>query len=100
MKTIEQLLRYLLRPDIAEVALVNDRVPCGRVGDSFDPIDDDAPSGDRILEMLVSVGGSRYVDSLGPTPRQWTARVDGVGTVGVTASMPGEKEGHARFSLT
>ena len=39
------------------------------------PIDDVAPTTDVLLQMLVSAGGSRYVDSLGPKPVQWTLRL-------------------------
>jgi twitching motility protein PilT len=99
MKTIEQLLRELGRPDVLEVALVNGRLPCVRIGTSFDPIDHVAPEADQILEMLFHVGGSRYVDDLGRVPRQWTSRVDGVGVVSVSAVMPREGEVQARFAL-
>ncbi len=99
MKSIESLLRNLAREEVTEVAVVSGRLPCARVGGSLDPIDDEPPSADRILEMLVTVGGSRYVDDLGPTPRQWSSRVDGLGVVGVSATMPRDGEVHARFAL-
>jgi twitching motility protein PilT len=99
MKTIEQLLRYLGRPDVAELALVSGRLPCVRIGTSFDPVDEEAPSADQILGMLVSVGGSRYVDVLGPTPKQWTSRLVGLGAITVSAIMPRDGEVHARFAL-
>jgi twitching motility protein PilT len=98
MKTLEQLLRYLERPDVAELALVSDRLPCIRIGTSFDPVDEEAPSTDTILAMLVSVGGSRYVEMLGPTPKQWTSRLDGVGTVAISALQRGDHV-QARFSI-
>ena len=79
------MLRSLARPEVTEFAVVTDRLPCVKVNGSFQPIAEEAPTTDAILEMLVSTGGSRYVDSLGPKASQWTMRVDGLGTVGVTA---------------
>ena len=98
MKTLEQLLRHLLRAEVDEVALISDRLPCAHIDGSFEPLDDTAPEVDRILEMLVAAGGSRYVDSLGPTPKTWTARLGGL-VVNVSAVMPDEDEVQARFSL-
>jgi twitching motility protein PilT len=79
------MIRELARSEVSEFAVVSDRLPCIKVKGAFQPIDDIAPNADTVLEMLVSVGGSRYVDSLSPKPSQWSWRVDGVGTVGVTA---------------
>ena len=92
------MLRTLARSDVTEFAVVSDRLPCVKVNGKFDPIDDTAPSTDAILEMLVSAGGSRYVDRLGARPSQWTTRVDGLGMIGVTALL---RDGvvQARFSL-
>jgi twitching motility protein PilT len=98
VKTIEEMIRYLAREDVAEFAVVSDRLPCVKVGSSFQPVDDVAPNTDQILEMLVSVGGSRYVDSLGPKPVQWTARLEGLGAVAVSALMRDEIV-QARFTL-
>src|SRR5580658_2473776 len=81
------MLRNLARGDVTEFAVVSDRLPCIKVNGAFQPIDDDAPSTDAVLEMLVSAGGSRYVDSLGAKASQWSMRVDGLGLVGVTALM-------------
>ena len=68
MKTIEEMLRSLARAEVSEFAIVSDRLPCVKVGGQFQPVDDTAPITDVILQMLVGVGGSRYVDSLGPKP--------------------------------
>jgi twitching motility protein PilT len=98
VKTIEEMIRYLARDDVAEFAVVSDRLPCVKVGSAFQPVDDVAPNTDQILEMLVSVGGSRYVDSLGPKPVQWTTRLEGVGAVSVSALMRDDIV-QARFML-
>ncbi len=99
MKTIEELLKNLARPEVLEFALASDRLPCVKIGGSFQPVDGAAPATDAILQMLVGVGGSRYVESLGPKPTQWTTRLDGVGIVTISAIMRNEVV-QARFTLT
>lgn len=96
MKTIEQMLRELARTDVVEFAIASGRLPCVKVGGAYKPVDDAAPSTDAILQMLVAVGGSRYVDALGAKPTQWTTRVDGVGSVAIAAIMRDDKV-QARF---
>jgi twitching motility protein PilT len=87
MKTIEEMLRNLARADVLEFALVSGRLPCIKVGTAYEPVDADAPSLDDALQMLVHVGGSRYVESLSPKPTSWTSRLDGVGVIAITAVM-------------
>jgi twitching motility protein PilT len=96
VKTIEQMLRHLARVDVAEFAIASGRLPCVKVGGAYQPVDDLAPTTDAILQMLVSVGGSRYVDALGPKPTQWTMRLEGVGSIAVAAVMRDDKV-QARF---
>jgi twitching motility protein PilT len=98
MKSLEKLLRNLERPEVEEVALVSGRLPSARIGASFDPLDEEPMSSDSILAALVAVGGSRYVDDLGPKPKQWAARLPGVGSVTVSASQKGAQV-LARFAL-
>jgi twitching motility protein PilT len=98
MKSVDKLLRSLERPEVEELALVSGRLPCARVGTSFDPLDEEPLSSDSILAMLVSAGGSRYVESLGPAPKQWAVRVPGLGNVNVSAAQKGAMV-LARFSL-
>jgi twitching motility protein PilT len=98
MKNVEQLLRALLRPEVEEVALVSERLPSARVGSSFDPLDEEVLSAQAILAILVAAGGSRYVDGLGPTPKNWALRVPGLGEVNVSAALRGAQV-LARFSL-
>ena len=89
MKPLEELLRELARPQVSEFAVVTDRLPCVKVDDRYDPVDDTARPTDEILEMLNSLGGIRYVENLEIKPAQWTTRVDGVGLVSVQAVMRG-----------
>jgi twitching motility protein PilT len=98
MKTLLQMLRELSRADVSEFAVVSDRLPCLKVGTSYEPIDDAPRSTEEILEMLVVAGGSRYVDDLEAKPAQWTTRVDGVGSVAITAAIRAGRA-QARFTL-
>ena len=70
-----------------EFGLVTNRLPSVNIGGKFEPVDDEAPSTERLMQMLVTMGGSRYVDSLSDKPVQWTTRLDGVGVIAVAAIM-------------
>ena len=96
MKTLQQMLRELARPEVAELAVASDRLPCVKVGGKYEPIDDKARSTEAILEMLVAVGGSRYVEELEKQAQAWATRVDGVGSVGIQAVMR-DGRAQARF---
>ena len=96
VKTIEQMLRHLARTEVAEFAMATGRLPCIKVDGAFKPVDDTAPTSDQIIQMLVAVGGSRYVDALGAKPMQWTTRLDGVGAIAVAAVMRDDRV-QARF---
>jgi twitching motility protein PilT len=98
MKTLLQMLRELCRADVAEFAVVSDRLPCVKVAGTYEPIDDTSRSTESILEMLVASGGSRYVEELEAKPAQWTTRVEGIGAISVTAAMRGGRA-QARFAL-
>ncbi|MDB4941371.1 MAG: Twitching motility protein PilT, partial [Labilithrix sp.] len=87
MKDIEELLRNLGRPEVLEFGLVTNRLPSVNIGGKFEPVDDEAPTTDRLLGMLVAMGGSRYVEQLSERPVQWTTRLDGVGVIAVAAIM-------------
>ena len=99
MKNPEALLRNLERREVEELSLTSGRVPRVRVAGELDPLHSEAPSADEILSILMTVGGSRYVESLGPVPKQWTARLPGVGVVAITAVIPRAGEVQARFTL-
>jgi twitching motility protein PilT len=98
MKTLPQMLRDLARADVSEFAVASDRLPCIKVGGKYEPVDEQARSTETILAMLVSSGGSRYVEDLEAKPAAWTMRVEGVGSIGVQAMM---RDGRvqARFVL-
>jgi len=87
MKTIEELLTNLARPEVLEFGLVTNRLPSVNIGGKFEPVDDEAPSTERLMAMLVTMGGGRYVDSLSDKPVQWTTRLDGVGVIAVAAIL-------------
>jgi twitching motility protein PilT len=97
MKALEDLLGELARPEVSEFAVVTDRLPCVKVGDKYDPVDDTARPTDEILDMLNSVGGIRHIEHLDTRPAQWTTRVEGVGLVAVQAVMRGGRV-QARFT--
>jgi twitching motility protein PilT len=96
MKTLQHMLRELGRPDVAELAMASDRLPCVKVAGKYKAIDDNALSTEAILQMLVASGGSRYLEELDTRPAAWTLRLDGIGSVGVQVAM---REGRvqARF---
>jgi twitching motility protein PilT len=98
MKTIEDLLKNLSRPEVLEFGLVTNRLPSVNIGGKFEPVDDEAPSTERLMQMLVTVGGSRYIDTLSDKPVQWTTRLDGVGVIAVAAIMRKEII-QARFTV-
>ena len=87
MRTIEELLENLGRPEVLEFGLVTNRLPSVNIGGKFGPVDDEAPSTARLMQMLVTMGGGRHVDSLGEKPVQWTTRLDGVGVIAVAAIL-------------
>jgi twitching motility protein PilT len=98
VKTLHQMLGELARPEVTEFAVMSERLPCIKVGGKFEPVDDKVRSTEAILEMLVSAGGSRYIDDMVTRPAVWTTRIEGLGSVGVQAIM---KDGRvqARFSI-
>ena len=98
MKTIEELLRNLARPEVLEFGLVTNRLPSVNIGGKFEPVDDEAPSTERLMQMLVTMGGGRHVDALTDKPVQWTTRLDGVGVIAVAAIMRKEVV-QARFTV-
>jgi len=99
MKALEQLLRELARPEVSEFAVVTDRLPCVKVGDKYDPVDDTARPTEEILDMLNSIGGIRHIENLDTRPAQWSTRIEGVGLVAVQAVMRAGRV-QARFTLT
>ena len=99
MKTIQQILRELARPEVVEFAVVSDRLPCLKVGDKYQPVDDVPRTTEAIVEMLVATGGADHVGDLEKHPGHWSTRVEGVGSVGVQAVMRAGRL-QARFAVT
>jgi twitching motility protein PilT len=85
MKTLEEMLRQLARSDVIEFAVASERLPCVKVGNRYDPLDDVPRSTQHILDMLAKVGGGPYLKDLERTPAHFTTRIDGIGSVGVQA---------------
>ena len=98
MIALKSLLSPLTRPDVAEVVLRGGKRPVARVGSANEEIDGHALTGDDLLQILFSAGGSRHVETLGDKPAQWRTRVEGVGAVVVSAAMHGDVI-EARFAL-
>jgi twitching motility protein PilT len=98
MKPIEELLSSLARPEVLEFGLVTNRLPSINVGGKFEPVDDDAPSSEHVLQMLVKMGGGRFVETLREKPAQWTTTLEGVGVISVAAILR-EDIVQARFSV-
>jgi len=97
MKTLQQMLRELARPEVSEFAVASDRLPCVKVGDKYEPIDDVPRPTAAILEMLVVAGGSRHIDDLEAKPAQWGLRLEGIGVLNVQAVIRG---GRAQVRIT
>ncbi|MCA9587192.1 MAG: Flp pilus assembly complex ATPase component TadA [Myxococcales bacterium] len=98
MKPIEELLKNLARPEVLEFGLVTNRLPSVNVGGKFEPVDQEAPPTDVVIEMLSKMGGERHVEALGERPTQWTTRVDGIGVLAVAAIRRGDVV-QARFTV-
>lgn len=75
------LLSHLLREGATDLALVGGRLPSVRISGKFEAIDALAPTSDELLTFLFAVGGSRYLEDLGPRPVSWRNRSEGVGSL-------------------
>lgn len=85
VKSLDQMLRQLERPEVAELVLSTRAAPRLKVGTGHEPLGEVPMTSDGLLAMLVTCGGSRFVDGLDTTPVAWSMRVAGVGLVLVTA---------------
>ncbi|MEO8798787.1 MAG: hypothetical protein ABI551_12945, partial [Polyangiaceae bacterium] len=85
MLTLEELVRNLARSEVSEIALMTGRLPCVKIDGQYKPVDETARSADAILKILAKLGGARYLDDLGDKAVKWTTRVEGVGSVAVSA---------------
>jgi twitching motility protein PilT len=99
MKSIQQILLELARPEIIEFAVVTDRLPCFKIGEKYEPVDDVPRTTAAILEMLGAAGGGKHVSEIEKQPAHWSTRIEGVGQIGIQAVMRGGRI-QARFAVT
>ncbi len=99
VKRITDLLAHLLKKEVSEFAFASGRLPCVKIGTTYEPVDDRSLTSDEVYAVLMSLGGSRYVEALTEKPTKWRARVDGVGSFLVGAVVRGERI-QARVLLT
>jgi twitching motility protein PilT len=93
------MLRELARPEVTEFAVASDRLPCVKIGDRFEPVDDVATTTDAIREILIAAGGSKHVAELQTKPSAaWVGRIGGLGNINVQVSLTGGRI-KARFVL-
>ena len=98
MNALEELLWSFEQPDLEEIIVMSGAAPNGVVAGASKPLKPQVWDADMLLSALVAFGGSRHVEELSSTPRQWTARVNGLGAVSVSATQAG-KSVEARFRL-
>ena len=92
------LLQRLGTRGISAITLVTGQPAYCNEGDTPTVLDALVLTTEDILQILFEAGGSRHVDTLGPKASNWTARIDGVGLIAVTATMHGASV-QARFAL-
>jgi twitching motility protein PilT len=86
MANPRSILSQLSRPEVTELSFASGQRPLFKSGEASDEVWPEPFHNDDILQVLFAAGGSRYVESLGPRPVQWTTRVGGA-HVTVSASM-------------
>jgi twitching motility protein PilT len=89
MKKPHPLLDLLARNDVTELALASGQPPRVRIGDALHAAEDAPLTADRVFEVLMLAGGSRYVEELSDKPSQWRTRIEGIGVVAVVAMQRG-----------
>lgn len=96
-RLLEDIVRSFSRPDVTDFVVAAGRLPSARAGGTYEPTSNSATPAETVLALLVSLGGSRYVESLGAQPVSWRTRLPDASTVVVTAL---EREGilQARIS--
>jgi twitching motility protein PilT len=99
-RNLEQLLRSFEQPELEEIVLASDAPAAaisakGANGGLNAP---DAWDTDAILAALVAFGGSRHVEELSSSPKQWTARVPGIGMIAISVKQV-DASVEARFRL-
>jgi len=99
MNALEQLLWSFERDDLEEITLTSDTPAHGLIDGVVEALGEEVWAADTLVGALVTFGGSRHVEELSQTPRQWTARVVGLGVISVSATQRGE-EVQARFRMS
>jgi twitching motility protein PilT len=99
MNALEELLWSFDQSDLEEITLAANRTAEGVTNGVVAPLGDDVWTNDALVDALVSFGGSRHVEELSMTPRQWTARVVGLGVIAVSATQKGI-DVEARFRVS
>ncbi len=92
------LLQRLGTRGITEITMVTGQSAYGNEGDTPTVLDTVVLTTDDILQILFAAGGSRHVDTLRAKASHWTARIEGVGLIDVTATMHGAFV-QAKFTL-
>jgi hypothetical protein len=90
-------LQVLRRPGVREVRLASGKRPAAHQDDGLEEIDPALLSTDDIVQFLYNMGGSRYVDTLGPAPSEWRTRAGALGLISVTATL---REGEIEVSFS
>ncbi|MFO0678288.1 MAG: PilT/PilU family type 4a pilus ATPase [Polyangiaceae bacterium] len=89
MAKLDDWLAQLLRPDVSELAVATDRIPCVRVDGQFSPVASAPIRAGEVELFVLSVGGATHLPNLGTEPTVWTFDVEGVGSVTVGAISKG-----------
>jgi twitching motility protein PilT len=87
---LDDLLRYLTQPGVAEVALQSGRLPCIAVEGKFKPVTDQALSAEHIARIVAITGGPKDESALGEVPTRWTMQSKVAGTVEAHAIKKGD----------
>jgi twitching motility protein PilT len=89
LASITELLRYLSRPEVTELAMASGKPPAVKMSGAFRAVGSAALSSDEILDMLQE-SGAPDVQALGEKPVQWSVQAPGLGTVVVAAAWRGD----------
>jgi twitching motility protein PilT len=91
MTKLQTLLSHLQRPGASQLLLTAGRPPRVLVGSTLEPVGSEPLDSDAIIQLLFAAGGSRHVDALGAKPIQWRVRIEGIGSVAVSAVQRGDE---------
>ena len=86
MKLLDAMARGLGRAGVTEFAVMAGRPPSVKIGGTYEPVAEFIPSEADVLELLVTLGGLAYIDSLGSEPSKWKTVENGMGTLLIKAA--------------